>query len=129
MALLDKHKAIETHATLLMVLAFLVVNHRRSPCRSCRCSTLRTRSRRWTGCVPYTPLELAGRDIYVREGCYVCHSQMTARCGTRSNLWPLQPCRGFDVRPSVPVGVQAHRAGPRPRGWPLFGRMAPGPLL
>ena len=24
----------------------------------------------------YTPLELAGRDIYVREGCYVCHSQM-----------------------------------------------------
>jgi len=26
--------------------------------------------------VPYTPLELAGRDIYVREGCYTCHSQM-----------------------------------------------------
>lgn len=25
---------------------------------------------------PYTPLELAGRDIYIREGCYVCHSQM-----------------------------------------------------
>jgi len=24
---------------------------------------------------PYTPLELAGRDLYVREGCYVCHSQ------------------------------------------------------
>jgi cytochrome c oxidase cbb3-type subunit I/II len=25
---------------------------------------------------PYSPLELEGRDIYVREGCYVCHSQM-----------------------------------------------------
>ncbi|MBI3562020.1 MAG: cytochrome-c oxidase, cbb3-type subunit II [Gammaproteobacteria bacterium] len=25
---------------------------------------------------PYTPLELAGRDIYQREGCYLCHSQM-----------------------------------------------------
>jgi cytochrome c oxidase cbb3-type subunit I/II len=25
---------------------------------------------------PYTPLELHGRDIYVREGCYVCHSQL-----------------------------------------------------
>jgi cytochrome c oxidase cbb3-type subunit I/II len=25
---------------------------------------------------PYTPLELHGRDIYVREGCYTCHSQM-----------------------------------------------------
>jgi len=29
-----------------------------------------------TGMRPYTPLELAGRDIYVREGCYNCHSQM-----------------------------------------------------
>ncbi len=25
---------------------------------------------------PYTPLELQGRDIYIREGCYLCHSQM-----------------------------------------------------
>ena len=25
---------------------------------------------------PYTPLELRGRDIYIREGCYACHSQM-----------------------------------------------------
>jgi cytochrome c oxidase cbb3-type subunit 2 len=25
---------------------------------------------------PYTPLQLAGRDIYIREGCYNCHSQM-----------------------------------------------------
>jgi cytochrome c oxidase cbb3-type subunit 2 len=28
------------------------------------------------GMRPYAPLELAGRDIYVREGCYLCHSQM-----------------------------------------------------
>ncbi len=28
------------------------------------------------GVRPYTPLELAGRDIYIREGCYTCHSQM-----------------------------------------------------
>jgi cytochrome c oxidase cbb3-type subunit I/II len=28
------------------------------------------------GVSPYSPLELAGRDIYVREGCYLCHSQM-----------------------------------------------------
>jgi cytochrome c oxidase cbb3-type subunit 2 len=27
------------------------------------------------GMRPYSPLELAGRDIYIREGCYVCHSQ------------------------------------------------------
>ena len=29
-----------------------------------------------TGVKPYTALQLAGRDIYVREGCYNCHSQM-----------------------------------------------------
>jgi hypothetical protein len=28
------------------------------------------------GMRPYSPLELAGRNIYIREGCYVCHSQM-----------------------------------------------------
>ena len=28
------------------------------------------------GVRPYTPLELTGRNIYVREGCYLCHSQM-----------------------------------------------------
>ena len=28
------------------------------------------------GVRPYSPLELAGRDIYIREGCYTCHSQM-----------------------------------------------------
>ncbi len=42
---------------------------------------------------PYTPLELEGRDIYLREGCYNCHSQMirpmrfeTQRYGDRSTL-------------------------------------------
>jgi cytochrome c oxidase cbb3-type subunit 2 len=43
------------------------------------------------GVEPYAPLQLAGRDIYVREGCHVCHSQMirtlsfeTARYGDYS---------------------------------------------
>jgi cytochrome c oxidase cbb3-type subunit 2 len=43
------------------------------------------------GVVPYGPLALAGRDVYVREGCYNCHSQMvrtlafeTARYGALS---------------------------------------------
>jgi cytochrome c oxidase cbb3-type subunit II len=29
-----------------------------------------------SGIKPYTPLQLAGRDVYLREGCYNCHSQM-----------------------------------------------------
>ena len=28
------------------------------------------------GLKPYTPLQLTGRDVYIREGCYNCHSQM-----------------------------------------------------
>jgi len=28
------------------------------------------------GVAPYTPLQLEGRDVYIREGCYTCHSQM-----------------------------------------------------
>ena len=31
------------------------------------------------GVRPYTPLELAGYNIYIREGCYVCHSQQIDR--------------------------------------------------
>ena len=38
--------------------------------------TIETTIERVEGIRPYTPLELAGRDIYVREGCYLCHSQM-----------------------------------------------------
>ncbi|MDO9711292.1 cytochrome-c oxidase, cbb3-type subunit II [Paracraurococcus lichenis] len=38
--------------------------------------TIETTIERVEGIRPYTPLELAGRDIYVREGCYTCHSQM-----------------------------------------------------
>ena len=36
------------------------------------------------GMRPYTPLELAGRNIYVREGCYNCHSQMIRPLRDRS---------------------------------------------
>ncbi len=39
-------------------------------------------------------------------------------------LRPLQPGGGVDVRPPVPVGLEAHRAGPRPRRRPLLERMA-----
>jgi cytochrome c oxidase cbb3-type subunit 2 len=38
--------------------------------------TVESTIERVEGIRPYTPLELAGRDIYVREGCYTCHSQM-----------------------------------------------------
>lgn len=75
MAILDKHKKIETHATLLMVLAFLVVSIG-GLVQIVPLFYLENTIEKVDGMRPYTPLELAGRDIYIREGCYGCHSQM-----------------------------------------------------
>ncbi len=75
MAFLDKHKVIETHATLLLILSFLVVTIG-GLVQIVPLFYLENTIEEVQGVRPYTPLELAGRDIYIREGCYVCHSQM-----------------------------------------------------
>jgi cytochrome c oxidase cbb3-type subunit 2 len=75
MPLLERHKAIETHATLLLVLSFLVVTIG-GLVQILPLFYLQNTIEDVEGMRPYTPLELAGRDIYVREGCYTCHSQM-----------------------------------------------------
>jgi cytochrome c oxidase cbb3-type subunit I/II len=43
---------------------------------------------------PYTALEIAGRDVYVREGCYVCHSQM------------IRPFRSEQIRYGAPSRIE-----------------------
>ncbi len=75
MAFLDKHKVIETHATLLMVLSFLVVTIG-GLVQIVPLFYLENTIEKVEGVRPYTPLELEGRSIYIREGCYGCHSQM-----------------------------------------------------
>jgi cytochrome c oxidase cbb3-type subunit II len=75
MGILDHHKKIETHATLLLVLSFLVVTIG-GLVQIVPLFYLENTIEEVEGMRPYTPLELAGREIYVREGCYVCHSQM-----------------------------------------------------
>ncbi len=75
MAFLDKHKAIETHATLLLVLSFLVVTIG-GLVQIVPLFYLENTIEKVEGVRPYSPMELAGREIYIREGCYVCHSQM-----------------------------------------------------
>ena len=75
MAFLDKHKVIETNATLLMILSLLVVTIG-GIVQIVPLFYLENTIEKVEGMRPYTPLELAGRDIYIREGCYGCHSQM-----------------------------------------------------
>lgn len=75
MSILDKHKKIETNATLLLVLAFFVVTIG-GLVQIVPLFYLENTIEDVEGMRPYTPLELAGREIYIREECYVCHSQM-----------------------------------------------------
>ncbi len=75
MAFLDKHKVIETHAMLLLVLSFVVVTIG-GLVEIVPLFFIQNTIEKVEGVRPYAPLELAGRDIYIREGCYVCHSQM-----------------------------------------------------
>ena len=69
-----KHETIEKNAVLLMVLTVLTVAIG-GIVELVPLFTIETTVEKVEGVRPYSPLELAGRDIYVREGCYTCHSQ------------------------------------------------------
>ena len=69
------HDKIETTPTLLIVLVILVVAIG-GLVEIVPLYFQRTTTEAVKGIKPYEPLRLVGRDIYIREGCYNCHSQM-----------------------------------------------------
>ena len=69
------HAVLERHSLLLLVCILLVVVIG-GLVEIAPLFYLESTIEKVQGMRPYTPLELAGRDIYVREGCYLCHSQM-----------------------------------------------------
>ena len=69
-----RHAIIEKNAILLLVLTLLTVTIG-GIVEIVPLFTIETTIERVEGVRPYSPLELAGRNIYLREGCYVCHSQ------------------------------------------------------
>ncbi|MGX9147582.1 cytochrome-c oxidase, cbb3-type subunit II [Mesorhizobium sp. 128a] len=75
MGLMAKHALIERNATLLLVGSLLVVTIG-GIVEIAPLFYLDNTIEKVDGMRPYSPLELAGRNIYVREGCYLCHSQM-----------------------------------------------------
>ena len=75
MSLIEKHAILEKNATLLLAGSFLVVTIG-GIVEIAPLFYLENTIEKVEGMRPYSPLELAGRNIYVREGCYVCHSQM-----------------------------------------------------
>ena len=70
-----KHDVIEKNSILLLVLTLLVVSIG-GLVEIAPLFYLESTIEKVKGMRPYTPLELAGRNIYIREGCYNCHSQM-----------------------------------------------------
>ena len=69
------HERIETNNLLMIVLILLVVAIG-GLVEIVPLFFQRSTTQPVAGLKPYTPLQLAGRDVYVREGCYNCHSQM-----------------------------------------------------
>jgi len=75
MSILDKHAILEKNASLLF-LGSLVVVTIGGIVEIAPLFYLENTIEKVEGMRPYSPLELVGRNIYIREGCYVCHSQM-----------------------------------------------------
>ncbi len=70
-----KHESIETNAGLLIALTMIVISIG-GLVEIVPLFFIEDTIEKVEGVRPYTPLELRGRDIYQREGCYLCHSQM-----------------------------------------------------
>ena len=75
MSILSKHRIIEKNATLLFVLSLLTVTVG-GIVEIVPLFYLENTIEKVKGVRPYSPLETAGRNVYIREGCYTCHSQM-----------------------------------------------------
>jgi cytochrome c oxidase cbb3-type subunit 2 len=69
------HEPIETNVGLLALLVILVISVA-GLVEIVPLFFLKSTTEPVEGLKPYTALQLEGRDIYIREGCYLCHSQM-----------------------------------------------------
>jgi cytochrome c oxidase cbb3-type subunit 2 len=75
MSLMDKHGVFEKNSIVLLV-GILIMVAIGGLVEIVPLFYLKSTIEKVEGVRPYTPLELAGRNIYIREGCYNCHSQM-----------------------------------------------------
>ena len=125
MSFLGLHSAIERH-TGLLIFGILVVASIGGLVQVLPTTLDDALSIPSADVVPYPPLELLGRDIYIRESCSTCHSQQVRPLRRRSEaLWSVRGLRRVRVRPPVPLGLEANRprlAAPRRQ---VHGRVAP----
>jgi cytochrome c oxidase cbb3-type subunit 2 len=112
------HEKVETNIGLMIVLIILVVSVG-GLVQIVPLFFMHSTTEPVDGLKPYPALQLAGRDIYVREGCYVCHSQMirpfraeTERYGHYSVAGEFVYDRPFQWG-SKRTGPDLHRVGGR----------------
>jgi cytochrome c oxidase cbb3-type subunit 2 len=75
MSIMSRHQILEKNS-ILLIIGILLVIAIGGIVEIAPLFYLRSTIEKVDGMRPYTPLELVGRNIYVREGCYLCHSQM-----------------------------------------------------
>jgi len=69
------HEKVETNISLMVILVIVVISIG-GLVEIVPLFFLKDTTKPVEGLKPYTALQLEGRDIYIREGCYLCHSQM-----------------------------------------------------
>ena len=113
-----KHEAIETNFGLMLLLIVLTISVG-AVVQIVPLFFMHSTTEPVEGLEPYTPLRLTGRDVYIREGCYVCHSQMirpfraeTERYGHYSLAGEFVYDRPFQWG-SKRTGPDLHRVGGR----------------
>lgn len=114
----DAHKKVETNIGLMIILTTIVVSIG-GLVQIVPLFFMKSMTEPVEGLKPYPALELAGRDIYVRESCMVCHSQMirpfraeTERYGHYSVAGEFVYDRPFQWG-SKRTGPDLHRVGGR----------------
>jgi cytochrome c oxidase cbb3-type subunit II len=112
------HDKVEKNLGLLLVLTFLVISVG-ALVEIVPLFFQKSTTQPVAGLKPYTALQLEGRDVYIREGCYVCHSQMirpfraeTERYGHYSVAGEFVYDRPFQWG-SKRTGPDLHRVGGR----------------
>jgi cytochrome c oxidase cbb3-type subunit 2 len=75
MSFWDRHKIFEKNS-IVLIIGILAVISVGGLVEIGPLFYLKSTIEKVDGVRPYTPLELAGRNVYIREGCYLCHSQM-----------------------------------------------------
>ena len=112
------HDKVEKNLGLLLVLTFLVISVG-ALVEIVPLFFQKSTTEAVAGLKPYTALQLEGRDVYIREGCYLCHSQMirpfraeTERYGHYSVAGEFVYDRPFQWG-SKRTGPDLHRVGGR----------------